>query len=126
MTNKEILAELKKSYEYLNDICENGSFEHCNGQLNQEQVYHIHIAMNELAEVYSSFREKLSDNDVQINLKSGTYYIGNCISEDYSELFDPINDETYYVTCADLDYYWYEDDDFLTRNIEKLQENVEK
>ena len=31
MTNREILAELKKSWEYLNDITENGNQEHCGG-----------------------------------------------------------------------------------------------
>ena len=33
MTNKEILAELKRSYEYLRDIRENGSIDHCSGQM---------------------------------------------------------------------------------------------
>ena len=33
MTNKEILAELKMSYEYLRDIRENGCIDHCCGQM---------------------------------------------------------------------------------------------
>ena len=33
MTDKEILAELKKSYEYLRDIRENGCYDHCSGQM---------------------------------------------------------------------------------------------
>ena len=32
MTNKEILAELKRSWEYLYDIRENGCIDHCTGQ----------------------------------------------------------------------------------------------
>ena len=33
MTNKEILAELKMSYEYLRNIRDNGCIDHCNGQM---------------------------------------------------------------------------------------------
>ena len=33
MTDKEILAELKISYENLRDIRENGCIDHCNGQM---------------------------------------------------------------------------------------------
>ena len=35
MTNKEILAELKRSYEYLRDIRENGCIDHCSGQMEE-------------------------------------------------------------------------------------------
>lgn len=116
MTNKEILAELKKCWEYLNDIDNNGNAAHCGGQLNEDQMIHIHRAMNELAEVYSDFRETLDDEECMVNIKNeGTFYIGNSISEDYSEMYDEENNYTYLVTCADLNYYWYDDYDFLTK-----------
>lgn len=114
MTNKDILAELKKSYEYLRDIRENGCEDHCNGQLDTKGIEHLENAMNELAEVYSDFREILDDEECMINLKDkGTFYIGNCISEDYSELYDSKDNYTYWVTCEDIGYYWYEDKNFI-------------
>lgn len=109
MTNKEILAELKISYENLNDIRENSY-----NKLTEEQRSTIKNCINELSIVYSDFRETLSDEECMINLKDrGTFYIGNCISEDYSELYDSKNNCTYWVTCLNLDYFWYEDMNFL-------------
>lgn len=115
MTNKEILAELKKCWEYLNDIDNNGNAAHCGGQLNDDQMKHIHKAMNELAEVYSDFRSTLDDEEMSVVVDNDTYLIGNSISEDYAEFYDEENQYTCWVTCADLDYYWYEDYDFLTK-----------
>lgn len=115
MNDKEILAELKKSYEYMMDIRENGCEDHCSGQLENENIKRLEVAMNNIAEIYSKVREQMSDNECMINLKSGTYYIGNSISEDYSELYDNDNNYTYWVTCGDLDYYWFEDDNFIYR-----------
>ena len=113
MTNKEVLAELKQCYEYLNDIDNNGNMAHCNGQLNAEQMKHIHKAMNELAEVYSDFRATLDDEETQVIINDEIHHIGNSISEDYSEEYDEENGYTYWLTCGDLDYYWYEDEKFL-------------
>lgn len=114
MTNREILAELKKSYEYLRDIRENGCIDHCNGQLNAERIKHIENAINELAVVYYDFRKILDDKECMINLKDkGTFYIGKYIDEDYSQLYDDNNNYTYWVTCEDIDYYWYEDKKFI-------------
>lgn len=39
---------------------------------------------------------------------------GNSVYEDYTEQEDE-EGYTYYPTCADIDYYWYEDYDFLTK-----------
>ena len=117
MTNKEILAELKKSYEYMQDIRNNGCVDHCNGQLEQKDIQKLNIIMENIAEIYSDLREKTDDSECMITLKdNGTYYnyyIGNCVSEDYSELYDNDNNYTYWVTCEDLGYYWYEDNKFL-------------
>ena len=44
MTNKEILAELKKCYEYLYDIRENGCIDHCNGQMEKHLIDKLEVA----------------------------------------------------------------------------------
>lgn len=114
MTNREILAELKKSYEYLRDIRENGCADHCNGQLNMEQTKHIENTINELSQIYCDFRKTLDNKECMINLKDkGTFYIGEYIEEDYQELYDEKDNCTYYVTCRDIDYCWYEDKKFI-------------
>ena len=50
MTNKEILAELKISYENLRDIRENGCIDHCNGQMKDN--------IDKLLELFDSLKEK--------------------------------------------------------------------
>lgn len=116
MANKEILAELKKSYEYLKDIRENGCIDHCNGQLNVRQIEHIENAMRELEVVYYEFRKTLDDEECMVNLKDkGTFYIGEYIDEDYRQLYDDNDNYTYWVTCGDIDYYWYEDKEFINK-----------
>lgn len=113
MTNKEILAELKQSYEYLYDIRENGCKDHCSGQLDIENANMIEIAMLQLAEVYDNLRITLDDDECIIEHNGdykGTYLIGHTISEDYNI---PNEDNT--LTCADLGYYWYNDKEFLNR-----------
>ena len=55
MTNKEILAELKRSYEYLRDIRENGSIDHCNGQMKDNlDKFEAGIGSPELTEMINS------------------------------------------------------------------------
>lgn len=120
MTDKEILAQLKKSYEYLYDIRENGCEDHCNGQLRGFSIEQLESAMNNLANIYSTLRESLSDDEVLIILKGiefgdnqGTYYIGNSICEDYSDVYSNEDDCFYSITCKDIGYYWYDDQEFL-------------
>lgn len=110
MTNKEILAELKICYELLNDIDDNGNSAHCNGQLNKEQMGHIYKAMNELEEVYSDFRATLDDKEMEVKVKDEIYHIGNYINEDYSRFYDEELQCTSWVSCGDIDYYWYYDE----------------
>ena len=113
MTNKEILGQLKQSYEYLYDITENGNQAHCGGQLNKELIDKLEIAMKQLEETYYDFRKTLYDDECMIIINEETYFIGHCVNEDYSELYDEENGNWVYVTCGDLDYCWYEDKEFL-------------
>lgn len=109
MTNKEILAELKKSYEYLLDIRENGCADHCSGQLETTNINSLEIAINEITKVYDSFRATLDDNECLVEIKGNTYLIGHTVSVDY----DVPNDDIY-INCFDIGYYWYNDNNFLS------------
>ena len=52
MTDKEILAELKKSYEYLQDMIDNAD------QLSKKEIQDLVTAENLLIDIYSNLWEK--------------------------------------------------------------------
>lgn len=54
MTNKEILAELKRSWEYLYDIRENGCIDHCTGQM-KNNIDKLDKAINYIGDIYYDF-----------------------------------------------------------------------
>lgn len=120
MTNKEILAELKKSYEYLTDIRENGCYDHCCGQI-KNKIDKLDIARGYIEEIYFDFYKTLDKEELrveQIERKVGgdKVYISNYVSSDYlidSKVYDEECGGISYITCCDLDYYWYEDRDFI-------------
>ena len=112
MTNKEILAELKISYENLRDIRENGCIDHCNGQM-KENISKLDNAISNVEDIYYDFYKTLDKEDLRV--KSLEYkvdrdkvYICRCVDGDYE-----VGEELHCMTCCDLDYYWYEDRDFI-------------
>lgn len=115
MTDKEILAELKKSYEYLSDIRENGSFDHCNGQLKAEMVDMLNIAKRNIQDVYFVFYNTLDKEDLRVKSLEDKekIYIASSADADYE-----VGENSYCMTCEDLDYYWYEDLNFLDEDLE--------
>ncbi len=125
MTNKEILAQLKKSYEYLTDIRENGCADHCNGQL-EMGIDKLDQAISNLEDIYGDFCNSLNE-DLVISGKLNFFkddsknirkiLIDKDISGGYEIVFN--NGDSEYVTCEDVGYKWYEDEDFLTKPLEK-------
>lgn len=125
MTNKEILAQLKKSYEYLTDIRENGCADHCNGQL-EMGIDKLDQAISNLEDIYRDFCNSLNE-DLVISGKLNFFkddsknirkiLIDKDISGGYEIVFN--NGDSEYVTCEDVGYKWYEDEDFLTKPLEK-------
>ena len=63
MTDKELLAELKKSYEYLYDIRENGCFDHCTGQMEQN-IDLLDNTINNIEKIYEDFYKTLDLEDL--------------------------------------------------------------
>ena len=115
MTNKEILAELKKSYEYLRDIRENGCIDHCNGQM-ESNIDKLGVAINNVTEVYEEFYNTLDTEELRVKQLEKTederVYIPSDISYDY-EYYDWDTHEKTTFDCCDVNYYWYEDCDFI-------------
>ena len=118
MTDKEILAELKKSYEYITDIRENGCVDHCCGQINNiESIKALDSIRNNIEKVYYDIyktisKEELRVEDLEDNFKEEyKVYIAGDVSFDYEFVYN--KDDVEMVSCADMDYYWYNDYNFL-------------
>lgn len=117
MTNKEILAELKTNYEYLYDIREN-SYE----QLNKEELEKLRQAEELIDEVYFDFWNRLFSSTEDLSIpkqyqdteKTGEIIlIGNSPSADYTIQSENGNFDESIITCGDLEYYWYQDRNFI-------------
>lgn len=112
MTNKEILAELKRSYEYLRDIRENGCVDHCSGQM-EENISKLDNALSNIEDIYYDFYKILDKEDLRVRqLERKTnrdkVYISRCVDGDYE-----VGKDLSCMNCFDLDYFWYEDEDFI-------------
>lgn len=111
MTDKEVLAELKRSYEYLRDIRENGCYDHCVGQM-KSNLDKLDVAISNIEDVYFDFYATLDQEELRVERldkkADDKVYICRCVDGDYE-----VGDERICMTCGDLDYYWYEDQDFI-------------
>ena len=127
MTDKEILAELKRSYEYLIDIRENGCIDHCNGQM-KDNLNKLNESINNIADIYSDFYKTLDLESLRVkkleDSKDYKVYIGSDIDTDYIvyDINTKESYERYYITCEDVSYYWYEDYTFLNK-VEESEQN---
>ena len=119
MTDKEILAELKRSYEYLRDIRENGStaIDHCSGQM-KDNLDKLYESINNIADIYSDFYKTLDLESLRVKKLEDTedykIYICSDIIGDYVS-FNFDTGEINYFTCEDVSYYWYDDYTFLNK-----------
>lgn len=107
MTDKEILAELKRSYEYLDDITENGSELHCNGQMSKELAMQLIEAKDKIVKVYNEFYKILDKNELYV--KNGIY-ISDDVSAEYMK-----KDEYFTVDIFEDYYEWWNDNKFLLK-----------
>lgn len=117
MTNKEILAELKRSYEYLRDIRENGCIDHCSGQM-EENIDKLDNALSNIEDIYDDFYKTLDKEDLRVKslerkVDGDKVYICRCVDGDYE-----VGKDLSCMNCFDLDYFWYEDEDFLDEDEE--------
>lgn len=116
MTDKEILAELKKSYEYLRDIRENGCEDHCCGQMGNN-INLLDDCLSNLETIYSGFYNGLDKKDLRVKKlesENEEIYICGDVDGDYDCYNKDIHEETSF-TCGDVDYYWYDDKEFLLK-----------
>lgn len=117
MTDKEILAELKIGYENLRDIRENGCIDHCNGQM-KDNINKLDKAISYIEDIYCDFYKTLDKEDLRVKslerkVDGDKVYICRCVDGDYE-----VGKDLSCMTCFDLDYFWYEDSDFLDEDEE--------
>lgn len=111
MTNKELLAELKICYEFINDICENHE-----GRLDEKEDLNLWHIKEQIDDLYfriwnTTFAngDKEDEKDFIIEEDDDeVIMIGQSASADYSiqnkesgEFDEDI------ITCADMNKYWY-------------------
>ena len=119
MTDKEILAELKKCYEYLYDIRENGCIDHCNGQMEKHLIDKLEVAKSNIEDIYYEFYKTLNKKDLRVKsledkVDGDKVYIARNVDGDYA-----VGEDYWSMTCGDLEYYWYDDHDFLDEHEEE-------
>ena len=123
MTNREILAELKRCYEYLYDITENGNQAHCGGQLGQDIINKIRNAINDVSSAYYDVYRELDKKEVEVDYyKDGEPYFAGYISDDigYDYMWHDDNGDEEYCSHADIDEYcWYLDEEYLDADIDE-------
>lgn len=114
MTNREILGELKQSYEYINDI-DNNEYE----QLTKEEKDKLTQIEYLLDDIYGGLYERLEkENKEELRVKTleseenEKVYISDDIGGDYISV---MGEDTYYFAHEDTDdyYCWYKDEKFL-------------
>lgn len=116
MTDKEILAELKRSYEYLRDIRENGCIDHCSGQMGNN-LDKLDKTISNIEDIYSDFYKTLDLESLRVKQLEDSeekVYISSDINGDYVS-FNFNTGENNYFTCEDIRYYWYGDYIFLNK-----------
>lgn len=109
MTDLEILGELKKSYEYLNDIIDNA--DNTQMQSTKELCEVQNILEKKYVEVYKKIKET---NDISLYYEEDIM-IGSSIYIDYEDI------KGYGITYNDIanESKWWEDYQFLTNFLKK-------
>lgn len=82
MTDREILAQLKKSYENLQDIRENGCSDICNGQLSPYLIGCLNHVMEELCDIWDGVYDSLDNETISIKKDSIDRNINNLLEND--------------------------------------------
>lgn len=118
MTNKELLAELKVCYEYIDDIKEN--HENRFDDKEKQMLWNMKEQINKLyRKVYSqAIESEYKDDDIKVKTKKDfgdeELIIGSSVDTDYHFVkkgtLDIVEDEygcLSYITCADVDIWWH-------------------
>ena len=110
MTEKEILAELKMAYWYLQDINENHE-----DQITINEGENIRLSMQNLEILYRNLYKRIEKENKKTLFFKKDLLIGDQIYLDYVTSGADYDDQ--YITYKDLDNEekWWEDYNFLTK-----------
>lgn len=119
MTDKELLAELKVCYEYLNDIRENN--ENRFDETEERILWNIENQLDELYQkvynnaIQSEYKDELKiktkqEFDSDIIIANNVYTDYNFVKKGTFEIEKDKYNESEYTTCEDIGYNWYFDE----------------
>ena len=107
MTDKEILGELKRSYEYIYDILENAD----NQQLDTEQKEKLLKAKRIIEDIFEDVFEATSE-DIRVK---DNLIIAETPSNDYYDIENDVFVNKYDVKKKKKEYEWWTDYKFLLK-----------
>ena len=91
-----------------------------NGFSDRNNIDKLNKAIDYIADIYYDFYKTLNKEDLRVELLEkkvdGKVYIENDISGDYivdTKMYEEECGGDVYMTCEDLEYYWYNDRKFL-------------
>ena len=110
MTEKEILAELKVAYWYLQDIDENHE-----EQITINEEKYIRLSMQNLEILYSNLYKRIEKENKELLYFKEDLLIGDQIYLDYITENENYDDQ--YITYKDIDNEekWWENYDYLLK-----------
>ena len=118
MTDKELLAELKVCYEYINDIKEN--HENRFDETEEKMLWNIENQLDELYQkvynnaIQSEYRDELKIDkdfeDEELIIGSDIYTDYNFVKKGTFDFKEDIYGTREFATCGDIDKYWYNEE----------------
>lgn len=118
MTDKELLAELKVCYEYINDIKEN--HENRFDETEEKMLWNIENQLDELYQkvynnaIQSEYKDELKIDkdfeDEELIIGSDIYTDYNFVKKGTFDFKEDIYGTREFATCGDIDKYWYNEE----------------
>lgn len=118
MTDKELLAELKVCYEYINDIKEN--HENRFDETEEKILWNIENQLDELYQkvynnaIQSEYKDELKIDkdfeDEELIIGSDIYTDYNFVKKGTFDFKEDIYGTREFTTCGDIDKYWYDEE----------------
>lgn len=121
MTDKEILADLKKSYDNLIDIIDNNEIYDSSFD---ESIHSLNKMTSKLANIYSDVYKGIDKEElIYSKNQDGKIYISDDISAEYMQLTGK-DSANYFSNLSDTDFdKWEYNEDFIM-NIKDMEEEL--
>lgn len=110
MTEKEILAELKTAYWFLQDIDENHE-----EQITINEEKYVRLSMQNLEILYSNLYKRIEKENKEILLYEKDVMIADTIYNDYIAISEDYDEQYICYDDTEKKTKWWEDYDYLLK-----------